>query len=66
MKYAPLARIVLRYLSGVSFGGAALASWLGVDPEAFLDPDLVMIVATSIGAMIEGIYILAKKRGWAT
>jgi hypothetical protein len=61
MNYAPLARILLRYLSGVSFGGAFILS-----ERLAVDPDIIMIVSASIGAAVEGIYALAKKRGWNT
>ena len=31
-----------------------------------LDADVVMIVSIGIGCVIEGAYVLAKRRGWAT
>lgn len=59
MELAPLCRIILRYGVGYLAGsgaGAALA----------LDQDAVTVLALALGALIEGAYALAKKRGWAT
>ena len=59
MSWAPLARIILRYIIGGIVGmetGAILAG----------DPDVVLYVALGIGAAVEGIYALAKRKGWAT
>ena len=59
MNYAPIARIVLRYVIGGIVGmetGAILAG----------DPDFVLYVALGIGAAVEAAYTLAKRKGWAT
>ena len=59
MDWAPWARILLRYGIGYLAGseiGARLA----------LDPDAVGIVALCLGAAVEGAYVFAKRRGWAT
>lgn len=59
MNYAPIARIILRYVIGAVIGlsqGDMLAA----------DPDIVMIVALAIGAGVEVAYALARRRGWAT
>ena len=59
MMNAPIARIILRYLVGLTIGadyGNVLAG----------DPDVVTIVAMAIGAGVESIYALAKRKGWAT
>jgi len=56
---APIARILLRYGVGVVLGmelGQRLAT----------DTDVVAIVALAVGAVVEGAYALAKRRGWAT
>lgn len=56
---APIVRILLRYGVGVVFGmefGSLLAG----------DPDVVLLVATGIGAATEAVYTYAKKKGWAT
>jgi hypothetical protein len=59
MNYAPWARISLRYGIGAVIGAAqgdALAA----------DPDVVTAVALAIGAGVEAVYALAKRKGWAT
>lgn len=64
MNYAPIARIILRYLSGafVTYGliGAETGEYLAVDP------DLTLMLGGAIGAAVEFAYAFAKKRGWAT
>lgn len=59
MDYAPLARIVLRY---------AVGAVVGMDSGRLLagDPDVVTMVALAVGAAVEAIYAIAKRRGWAT
>ena len=59
MNYAPLARIVIRYVVGIIVG----ADTAGVMAA---DPDLITVVALGIGAAVEVIYGIAKRRGWAT
>jgi len=57
--FGPLARIILRYGIGYLAGsqaGEALA----------MDPDAVLILSLAMGAAVEGVYALAKRRGWAT
>lgn len=61
MDYGPLARIILRYASGMSFGGAFVLS-----EHLAMDPDVIMLVSASIGLVVEGFYALAKKSGWTT
>ena len=59
MNFAPIARIILRYGIGYMVGsqaGDALA----------LDPDAVLMLSLALGALVEIIYTLAKRRGWAT
>ena len=59
MTYAPLARIILRYLVGALVGmdaGNILAA----------DPDIVTYVALGIGLLVEMAYGFAKRKGWAT
>ena len=56
---APIARIILRYGVGLVFGmevGGLLAG----------DPDVVLLVATSVGLATEVVYAYAKRKGWAT
>ena len=59
MNYAPLARIAIRYGVGI-FIGMAQAEVLAADP------DVVTVVALAIGATVEAVYAIAKRRGWAT
>ena len=61
MDWAPWARIVLRYLIGAAIMGS---DEIGVSLSS--DPDLVMVAALGIGALVEGGYAWAKKRGGAT
>lgn len=58
MNYAPIARIILRYIVGLV---------IGVDTAALLagDPDVVTVIAMSIGVAVEVVYALAVKKGWA-
>lgn len=64
MQYAPIARIVLRYIvgAGVMYGliGAETGEYLVVDPE------ITLMLSTGIGVVIEWVYAYAKKKGWAT
>ena len=59
MDYAPIARIVIRYAVGLI---------VGADQAGILaaDPDLITIVAVAIGAAVEVVYSVAKRKGWAT
>lgn len=61
MNYAPIARIILRYVVGAGVMGsdqigAALAA----------NPDLVLVGSIAIGAAVEVGYAFAKRKGWAT
>ena len=59
MNFGPLARILLRYGIGYLAGsqvGEALA----------MDPDAVLVLSLALGALVEGAYALAKRKGWAT
>jgi len=59
MNFAPIARIILRYGIGYMVGsqaGDALA----------LDPDAVLMLSLALGAVVEGAYTLAKRKGWST
>jgi hypothetical protein len=57
MDYAPIARIVVRYIVGLV---------VGADTAGILaaDPDVITFVAIGIGGAVEVIYTLAKKREW--
>ena len=58
MTYAPLARILLRYGVGLVLG------WEAGDILAG-DPDIVVYVAMAIGASVEMLYGIAKRKGWS-
>ena len=59
MYFAPWARIGLRDVIGYLAGSE-------IGDQLALDPDAVMIAALALGALVEGVYVIAKKRGWAT
>lgn len=59
MDFAPLARIALRYGIGYLAGS-------GVGDALALDPDAVLAVSVALGAAVEAVYAMAKRRGWAT
>ena len=58
MNYAPIARILIRYVVGVVIGADAADLIAG-------DPDVVTVVALAVGGLVEVVYSLAVKRGWA-
>lgn len=61
MNYAPIIRIILRYVVGAAFmGSAALGERLATDP------DIVMAGSILLGAIVEATYAMAVRRGWAT
>jgi hypothetical protein len=61
--YAPLARILLRYVAG-----ALIAKGVIQDPAQLVNPDTVTVVTIGLGALLsavsEGFYMLARRRGW--
>ena len=59
MDYAPIARILVRYIVGAVIGMDAAQTIAG-------DPDVITVVALAVGAAIEALYAIAKKKGWAT
>ena len=64
MNFGPAARIFLRYIA------AALVSYgilpIDVGAQVAVDPDLIAMTGAALGAAVEGVYALAKRRGWAT
>lgn len=56
--YAPIARIIIRYIVGLTIG----ADFAGVMAA---DPDMVTVLAAALGAATEAAYAVAVKRGWA-
>lgn len=59
MNYAPIVRIILRYLVGAVIGASQADMLAG-------DPDVVTVLALALGAAVEVIYAFAKRKGWAT
>jgi hypothetical protein len=59
MDWAPVARIVVRYVVGAVIGMDAAHALAG-------DPDVITVVALAIGAATEVAYAMAKRRGWTT
>ena len=59
MDYAPIARILIRYAVGLIVGDD-MAGVLAADP------DVITIAAVAIGAVVEVLYAIAKRKGWAT
>lgn len=59
MDYAPIARIVIRYVVGLI---------VGADTAGILaaDPDVITMAAVAIGGAVEVMYAIAKRKGWAT
>ncbi|WP_171232157.1 hypothetical protein [Ruegeria sp. HKCCA4812] len=60
MNYAPIARIILRYI----IGGVIVGSQAAGDTLA-ADPDLVTAIAAAVGAGVELAYAMAKRNGWS-
>ena len=59
-----LSRIALRY-----FAGALVAYGLIAPEDAqviTMDPDVALLVGAALGAIVEGAYALARRKGWAT
>lgn len=59
MSYAPIARILIRYVVGLIVGADAADMLAG-------DPDVVTVAALALGAAVEVAYAFAKRKGWAT
>jgi preprotein translocase subunit Sec61beta len=66
--FAPIARIILRYVVGGSAGAAGVAAF--VDPALLeriaVDPDMILLVSAILAGLTELIYVWAKKSGGAT
>ena len=58
MNYAPIARILLRYIVGGAFFGSEV-----IGEQLAADPDLVQAIAIGIGLAVEGFYMYAKRKG---
>lgn len=53
--YAPIVRIILRYIAGGLFMGSA-----AVGEQLAADPDLVMLGSLALAAVVEAIYARSK------
>jgi len=60
---APMARIILRYVSGALGAAGLLAP--DVAAQVGADPDLVLVVAAVLTIATEGAYAVAVRKGWA-
>jgi hypothetical protein len=61
MIIAPIARILARYASG------ALVAY-GLIPHgdaAVIQPDLALAIGAALGALVECVYAIAKRKGWS-
>lgn len=61
MDYAPIARIILRYVAGAGIGGS-----VALGDRLAADPDLILYVSLGLGLAVEAAYGFAKRRGWRT
>lgn len=59
MDFGPISRIILRYGIGYLAGSEA-------GEMLALDQDAVLMLSLALGAVVEGAYALAKRKGWAT
>lgn len=59
---AVYARIIARWIASalVTYG------WFMPEYAADLDTDLALVLGAVLGAVVEGVYALAKRKGWAT
>lgn len=61
---APLSRSFLRYLAGYLLIKGLIPA--DIAEQIANDPDLALLVGGLIVAGVEGFWIIARKRGWAT
>lgn len=59
-----LARIILRYASGALVAYGLIPQEVGADLA--MDQEIALILGGVIGAMTEGFYAFAKRKGWTT
>ncbi len=59
-----LARIILRYASGALVAYGVIPHETGA--ELAMDQELALILGAAIGAVTEGFYAFAKRKGWTT
>lgn len=58
-----IARIVARYLAGGLVAVGIIAA--GSEAQIATDPEVLLIIGGVIGAATEGLYAVARKRGWS-
>jgi hypothetical protein len=61
MNFAPIIRIVLRYVVGAGLMGSHQ-----IGDILAADPDLVLMISAGIGIAVESGYAIARRKGWAT
>jgi len=59
MNYAPIVRILIRYAVGTIIGADAAELLAG-------NPDIITVGAMAVGAVVEAVYAIAKRKGWTT
>jgi glycerol-3-phosphate acyltransferase PlsY len=59
MNYAPIVRILIRYVVGSIIGADAASLLAG-------NPDVITVGALAVGAACEALYAVAKRKGWTT
>lgn len=67
MNLSPIIRIALRYLAGAMVARGLLDDGLAtiISTDAELIESLTLIAGTILGAISEGWYVFAKRRGWS-
>lgn len=58
-----IARIAARYLAGGLVAAGVLAA--GSEAQIATDPEVLMILGGIIGAVTEGLYAVARRKGWS-
>lgn len=61
MKYAPIVRIILRYVVGAGIMGSS-----SIGDRLAADPDLIFYGSLAVAAVVEAAYAFSKRKGWAT
>lgn len=61
---AVIARILARWIAGALIGYGLVGAETGA--QLAVDPDVALLLAGIVGAVTEGAYVLAKRKGWAT
>ena len=59
---APLSRILARWIGGLLIGYGIFAP----HDAAAVEPDLAFLIAATLGVVVEGFWLLARRFGWST